>query len=101
MTQKLQVMKFGGTSVGDPTCIRRSAQIVATAAKERPVAVVVSAMSGVTTRLIEAANRAKGGDREAGKALCESLRKQHFEALAALVANGGNRATVQERIEEI
>src|SRR6202008_1679671 len=101
MTQKLQVMKFGGTSVGDATCIRRSAQIVATAAKERRVAVVVSAMSGVTNRLIEAANRAKGGDREAGKALCESLRKQHFEALAVVVADEGSGATVRGRIEEI
>jgi bifunctional aspartokinase / homoserine dehydrogenase 1 len=101
MSQKLQVMKFGGTSVGDATCIRRSAQIVATAAKGRPVAVVVSAMSGVTNRLIEAANRAKGGDREAGKTLCESLRKQHFEALAALLADKAGGATVQGRIEEI
>src|SRR5262245_61333345 len=101
MTQKLQVMKFGGTSVGDATCIRRSAQIVATAAKERPVAVVVSAMSGVTNRLIEAANRAKGGDRDAGKTLCESLRKQHFEALEALVVDEAGRATVLGRIDEI
>src|SRR5262245_41647087 len=101
MTQKLQVMKFGGTSVGDATCIRRSAQIVATVAKGGPVAVVVSAMSGVTNRLIEAANRAQGGDRQAGKALCESLRKQHFEALAALVADKAGSVTVQGRIEEI
>src|SRR5215468_4087725 len=99
MTEKLQVMKFGGTSVGDATCIRRSAQIVATVAKGGPV--VVSAMSGVTNRLIEAANRAKGGDRQAGKALCESLRKQHFEALAALAADKAGSATVQGRIDEI
>src|SRR5439155_8675822 len=35
------------------------------------------------------------------KALCESLRKHHFETLAALVADGAGRATVQGRIEEI
>ena len=54
MNSKLQVMKFGGTSVGDASCIRRSATIVANASKQFPVAVVVSAMSGVTNRLIDA-----------------------------------------------
>jgi bifunctional aspartokinase / homoserine dehydrogenase 1 len=101
MTHKLQVMKFGGTSVGDATCIRRSAQIVTTAAKRGPVVGVVSAMSGVTNRLIGAADQAKRGDREAGKALTEGLREQHFEALSALVASEQIRAAVQNRIEEI
>src|SRR5262252_1038526 len=101
MTKDLQVMKFGGTSVGDATCIRRSAQIAATAAIERPVVVVVSEMSGVTNRLIEAANRARAGDRDAGKTLCESLRKQHLEVLTPLVAGEAGRTTVQGRIEEI
>jgi len=95
------VMKFGGTSVGDATCIRRSAQIVASRAKERPVAVVVSAMSGVTNRLIDAAHQAKRGDREAGRALAEALRRQHFEALGALVSAERMRSEVRRRIEEI
>jgi aspartate kinase len=101
MISQLQVMKFGGTSVGDPKCIRRSAQIVANGAKERPVAVVVSAMSGVTNRLIDAAHQAKRGDREAGRALTDALRKQHFEALAALVSAEGVHNEVGLRIEEI
>src|SRR5262249_29204927 len=101
MTQRLQVMKFGGTSVGDATCIQRSAQIVAKAAKQHPVAVVVSAMSGVTNRLIDAAHQAKRGDREAGQVLTEALRKQHFEALDALVAASDLKAPVRTRIEEI
>lgn len=98
---KLQVMKFGGTSVGDAGCIRRSAQIVADASQEYSVAVVVSAMSGVTNRLIDAAHRAMRGDREAGKTLVDALRKQHFEALAALVSNEQSRSPIQRRIEEL
>src|SRR5215471_19003290 len=101
MTSNLQVMKFGGTSVGDATCIRRSAQIVASRAKERPVAVVVSAMSGVTNRLIDAAHQAKRGDREAGRALAEALRRQHLEALDALTGSPEGKIPVQRRIEEI
>jgi bifunctional aspartokinase / homoserine dehydrogenase 1 len=101
MAQKLQVMKFGGTSVGDATCIRRSAQIVAGAARQHPVVAVVSAMSGVTNRLIDAAHLAKRGDRDAGKALAEALRKQHFEALNALLGSTPAKEPVQARIEEI
>jgi aspartokinase/homoserine dehydrogenase 1 len=101
MKPSLQVMKFGGTSVGDAACIRRSAEIVANASREHSVAVVVSAMSGVTNRLIDAAHQAKRGDRDAGKTLAEALHQQHFEALAALVSNEKSRTQVQHRIEEI
>jgi len=101
MHTKLQVMKFGGTSVGDASCIRRSAQIVANALREHSVVVVVSAMSGVTNRLIDAAHQAKRGDREAGKALGDALRKQHFEALATLVPDEHARLRVECRIEEL
>ena len=54
-------MKFGGTSVGDASCIARVAQIVKDASREGPVVVVVSAMSGVTNRLIEAAKKSESG----------------------------------------
>src|SRR5262245_37889628 len=101
MVQRLQVMKFGGTSVGDATCIRRSARIVAEAAKLHPVVAVVSAMSGVTNRLIEAAQLAKRGDRNAGKGLAEALRGQHLDALQALVGSPQDRGAVENRIEEI
>src|SRR5215475_3371139 len=100
MTRTLQVMKFGGTSVGDATCIRRSAQIVAQAAKQHRVTVVVSAMSGVTNRLIEAAHQAKQGDREAGRALADALYQQHFAALDALVRSAETKESVQGRVKE-
>src|ERR1700686_2085952 len=101
MKPKIQVMKFGGPSVGDAACIRRSATIVANAAREFSVAVVVSAMSGVTNRLIDAAHHAKCGDRDAGKTLADALRRQHAEALAVLVHDESARAEVQRRIDEI
>src|SRR5260221_8878444 len=100
MNKKLQVMKFGGTSVGDAVCIRRSATIVANAATEFSLAVVVSAMSGVTNRLIDAAHRAKRGDRDAGKTLADALRQQHFEALVNLVPAEAARTPVKHRIDE-
>ncbi len=55
------VMKFGGTSVGDVERIRRVARIVAHEKKPgRGLAVVVSAMSGETDRLVALAREAGG-----------------------------------------
>lgn len=101
MTKPLQVMKFGGTSVGDATCIARAAQIVTTTAMGMRIVVVVSAMSGVTNRLIEAAKRSSDGDTVAGTALVESLRQQHHAALAVLVSEDSARAAVEHKLGEI
>jgi len=98
---KLQVMKFGGTSVGDAACIARAARIVTDAQRESAVVAVVSAMSGVTNRLVEAAKRAGGGDRERGSILIGELRKQHAEALAAIVSNQARRIDVTAAMNEI
>ncbi len=101
MAQPLQVMKFGGTSVGDATCIARAAQIVAAAAQGMRVVVVVSAMSGITNRLIDAAKRASEGDVEAGAVLIDSLRQQHRTALAVLVSDEAVRTAIEHKLEEI
>jgi bifunctional aspartokinase / homoserine dehydrogenase 1 len=101
MKSGLQVMKFGGTSVGDAACIARAAQIARDASQGHSVAVVVSAMSGVTNRLIEAAKQAGEGNRDAGAALVETLHKQHVGALAELVSIQGARAFVERRLEGI
>jgi aspartate kinase len=100
MKTKLQVMKFGGTSVGDAACIKRAAQIVAEAAQGSAVVAVVSAMSGVTNRLVEAANRAAGGDTQAGITLIAALRQQHRDALAAVGTTQNIRDEVVEQIEK-
>jgi len=101
MKNKLQVMKFGGTSVGDAECIRRAADIVARAARETPVVVVVSAMSGVTNRLVAAAQQAAGGKPNVADDLSMALREQHFTAAEVLVANQGSRAELIADLERI
>ena len=77
MSTTLQVMKFGGTSVGDAACIARTAQIIATAARKNQCVIVVSAMSGVTNRLIDAAKKSATGDSNEGANLVSVLRGQH------------------------
>jgi aspartokinase/homoserine dehydrogenase 1 len=55
-------MKFGGTSVRDHDRIRVAAGLVRDALAEGPVAVVVSALGGVTDQLLEIARTSQRGD---------------------------------------
>jgi len=101
MKKHLQVMKFGGTSVGDAACIGRVAQIVRDASREYTVACVVSAMSGVTNRLIEAAIHAEAGDLERTGASFGVMRKQHEAALRELVRNETRKKAIADRLDQI
>ena len=101
MKMRLQVMKFGGTSVGDASCIARTAQIIAKAAKECCCVTVVSAMSGVTNRLIEAAKRAQAGDAVDANAILDALRRQHETALTELIPREEGRASIRKRMEDV
>jgi len=101
MKVRLQVMKFGGTSVGDASCMARAAQIIAQAARENRCVAVVSAMSGVTDRLIEGARQAEAGDSAAGEALVEALRRQHETALASLLRREEDRAPIRLKMEKV
>jgi aspartokinase/homoserine dehydrogenase 1 len=101
MTKPLQVMKFGGTSVADASCIARAAQIVVQASRKASLIVVVSAMSGVTNRLVAAATRAEAGDREEGAKLAGELRNQHEPALNSLIQAQERRATIMSQLNEV
>ena len=48
----MKVLKFGGTSVGSVESILSLKQIVLKEAKEQPIVVVVSALGGITDKLI-------------------------------------------------
>ncbi len=58
----MKVMKFGGTSVQDPEHIRNVVSIIKAASEKTEVAVVLSAMKGITDRLIHCASLAEKGD---------------------------------------
>ncbi|MEA2036060.1 MAG: lysine-sensitive aspartokinase 3 [Nanoarchaeota archaeon] len=73
------VMKFGGSSLGNTERIKNVCNIIKS--KEKPV-VVLSAMQGITDRLIEAAEKAEKGD-DVSKELDE-IKKTHHETLKDL-----------------
>lgn len=94
-------MKFGGTSVGDASCIRRVVEIIRSASGESNIVVVVSAMSGVTNKLIEAAARAEAGDCKAVTCIFEGLRWQHEAVLNELIHSPAERDRISEKMERI
>ena len=97
---KRRVLKFGGTSVGTAPALRSALAIAEAAARERPVVVVVSALSGVTDAL-EAALAGAAAGRLDVSAFAGAVRARHLALLAA-VAHGkpGRRAAtlVRERL---
>ncbi len=101
MSRPIQVMKFGGTSVGDADRIRNAAAIAAAASKDRAVVVVVSAMSGVTNSLIAAAGKAASGHEAAAETLSNGLREKHHEAVGKLVLDIEKRRELLAEIDSL
>ncbi len=78
-------MKFGGTSVGSAERMRIAAGIAAQWNSQRPVAIVVSAMSKITDLLFDTLRRAEAGDQAGLDANVATLRERHLEACRELL----------------
>ncbi len=93
----MKVLKFGGSSVATPEAVSRVVAIVGEAAKRGPVAVVVSALGGVTDTLLAAARRAADGD-PGWTDFHAELGRRHLAAVDALLADD-ERGRVTARVE--
>ena len=85
------VMKFGGTSVGDVTAVRRTVDIIAARVSRSPV-VVVSALGGATGELLATASQAASGNLVSAIAQVETLRARHLRLIAELLGDGPEAA---------
>jgi len=101
--KNLLLMKFGGTSMGSAERMKAAGDILAAAAGQRPVAVVVSAMSKVTDALLETLRHAEGGDRPGVEANLRKLESRHLDTARELlppaqaaIAEAGIRALIAE-----
>jgi aspartate kinase len=82
------VMKLGGTSLGESSRIKHVASIVRDhALKGDKIVVVVSAMSGVTDQLIEAAEKACMRDRASIDAFVKALAERHSRTCQDVINN--------------
>jgi aspartokinase/homoserine dehydrogenase 1 len=95
------VMKFGGTSVGNGERIAGVADITAhTIAKTgRAPIVVVSAMSGVTDKLVRAATTAAAGDRQTFIEIRDDLQASHNQAIDTCVTDAELARSLKVEIE--
>ncbi len=86
-------MKFGGTSVGNAEAIKQAADIILNQAQKRQrLAVVVSAMSGVTDALAQGALTAASGDDHAFRGIVADLRVRHYRVVDEVLTADGERA---------
>ncbi|MDR3764303.1 MAG: aspartate kinase [Acidobacteriota bacterium] len=94
------VMKFGGTSVQDAAAIRRVASIVAGRQNEQPL-VVVSAMGGVTDKLVQVAESAARGELSTAVGLLEGIKLRHVNAAGEMLSASAKAHFAEELDERI
>lgn len=95
------IMKFGGTSVGTGNNIRHVADLVTKYVKENyKVAVVVSALAGVTNSLLEIASQAKKSDENQIENFMSELLQKHKKAISAAIHGKQIQKEVTEIIEK-
>lgn len=78
----MKVLKFGGTSVGTPESLRCVKSIVEN--QSESLIVTVSALGGITNRLIECGNRAENAD-PTYHGIIQEIRQRHYNVIEAVV----------------
>ena len=94
------VMKFGGTSVATGDNIRHVVDLVTKNAKKDSVAVVVSALAGVTNSLIEVAEQAKKSDEKHIQGFVKELLNKHLEAISTAIIDKQIQKEVTQIIQK-
>lgn len=81
----MKVLKFGGTSVGSADAMKQVVDILLTYKKKKEqIAVVFSAMSGITNQLIEVGKKASESN-DQYKQLLDTIEQKHVQVIKALV----------------
>jgi aspartokinase/homoserine dehydrogenase 1 len=95
MSSRLEVHKFGGTSVADATRMRGVAAIIAGVRARASAVVVTSATAGTTDALLTLAARAAAGEQHQALLAAEALEARHLGVAAEL----GASPVVQEALQ--
>lgn len=88
--KEMKVLKFGGTSVGSVESILSLKAIVEKEAQEQPIIVVVSALGGITDKLIATSVLAQKGD-EAWKDEFQSMVERHHKMIDTIITDPRKR----------
>jgi aspartate kinase len=94
----MQVLKFGGTSVGKPENMHAVARLITR--NDHPKIVVLSALSGTTNALVGIGESLRAADKPAARAKIKSL-KAHYDAfIPALLSTEDKRKEAARLIGE-
>lgn len=91
----MKVLKFGGTSVGSAESILNVKKIVE--AEQEPVIVVVSALGGITDRLIKTSQLALAGDTTYLTEF-EEMATRHYQMIDAIIPEGKDKDSLVDTV---
>ena len=96
----MKVLKFGGTSVGSVESIHSLKRIVEKEARHQPVIVVVSALGGITDKLISTSQLAVEGD-ENWKKEYEQMVERHHKIVDTIITNTKDRELLFNKVDAL
>lgn len=96
----MKVLKFGGTSVGSVKSILSLKRIAESEARRQPIVVVVSALGGITDKLIATSQLAVAGD-EAWKEAYEEMVDRHHKMIDTIITDTKDRELLFNKVDAL
>ena len=96
----MKVLKFGGTSVGSVKSILSLKRIVENEAKKQSVVVVVSALGGITDKLLQTSQLALKGD-EQWKVEFEAMVDRHHKMIDTIITDTTDRENLFKSVDAL
>ena len=88
----MKVIKFGGTSIGTPDLFLRVTEIISSRSKKEFTIVVLSAIGGITDKLIDAIEFARRGNQKY-IGILEEVKSTHYDFLSKAIAVDNQQQT--------
>ena len=98
--RNMKVMKFGGTSVGSAKSILSLKEIVEAEARTQPVIVVVSALNGITDKLIAMSQMAQQGD-EHYREEFDAMVRRHHQMIDSIIQDINKRVDLFNNVDQL
>ena len=96
----MKVLKFGGTSVGSVKSILSLKKIVEAEARTQPVVVVVSALGGITDKLIATSQLALKGD-DKWREEFDAMVTRHHQMIDTIITDDKKRVDLFNKVDQL
>ena len=96
----MKVLKFGGTSVGSVKSILSLKKIVEAEARTQPVVVVVSALGGITDKLLATSQMALKGD-DRWREEFDAMVTRHHQMIDTIITDDKKRVDLFNKVDQL